>query len=200
MRVRVAPVSQVISLDNLQAPYDATINKTPLYFTYSLAQVEALENHLLLLNVSNRTRLQVYVHLHPFPDHTYHHYPLGDVPDKALKALFKNTGKMEVFEDSTAYIYDRESDTIVYPGTFGHLNPEAILPEAEEWIDGLKIAKVTTWTPESGPEVNAAGFNTDGRPLEDRIDFVFWAKMWLCNPVVHISVFNSHPEDGPVDF
>ena len=107
---------------------------------------------------------------------------------------------MEVFEDSSCYIYDRESDSVVYPGTFGHLNPEAILPEAEEWIDGLKIAKLTTWTPESGPEVNAAGFNTDGRPLEDRIDFVFWAKMWLCNPVVQIGVFNSNPEDGPVDF
>jgi hypothetical protein len=71
---------------------------------------------------------------------------------------------------------------VVYRPNFGHLNPEAILPEAEDWIDGLKIANVTTWTHEKGP-VNdqASGFNAMNG-LDDKIDFVFWAKMWILNP------------------
>ena len=55
----------------MDAPYQATIAEKPLYFTYDLSHVDELENHLLLLNVSNRTKLEVYVHLHPFPDRTY---------------------------------------------------------------------------------------------------------------------------------
>lgn len=38
------------------------------------------------------------------------------------------------------------------------------------------------------------------RSLEDKIDFLFWARAWFCSPVVHIGVYNSRPEDGPVDF
>ena len=107
LRLRHTPVSSVTSLDNLDAPYEATIGDDALFFTYSVESVEELENHLLLLNVSNRTKLQVYVHLHPFPDEKNHHYPLGDVPDYALKALFKASLKMEIFEDSSPYIYDK---------------------------------------------------------------------------------------------
>ena len=73
-----------------------------------------------------------------------------------------------------------------------------MLPEAEEWVDGLKIAKVTTWNHEKGPELDAAGFGS--KALDDRIDFVCWGKNWLCNPIVQIGVYNSRPEEGPVDF
>mmetsp|Transcript_39918 Transcript_39918/g.52235 ORF Transcript_39918/g.52235 Transcript_39918/m.52235 type:complete len:133 (-) Transcript_39918:44-442(-) len=132
----MATKEEFISLDNLDAPYQATITDKPLYFTYSLAHVDELENHLVLLNVSNRKKLQVYVHLHAFPDRTYHQYPLGNAPKEALAALFKQSLRMEVFEDSTPFIYDKKQDKIVYRKDFGHLNPEAILPEAEEWIDG----------------------------------------------------------------
>ena len=66
----------------------------------------------------------------------------------------------------------------------GHLNPEAIYPEGTDFIDGLKIAKLTTWTPESGLEVDASSYNTNGVELDDRIDFLFPSKQWICNPVV----------------
>lgn len=106
IRLRVATKDEAVSLDNLEAPLQATVTDKPLYFTYNLEHVEELENHLLLLNVSNRTKLQVYVHVHPFPDSTYHHYPLGNVPKSALAVLFKQSLKMEIFEDSTPFIYD----------------------------------------------------------------------------------------------
>jgi len=54
------------------------------------------------------------------------------------------------------------------------LNPEAIYPDASDWIDGLKIAKVTTWKPEKGPNVDAAMFDSS-KALQDQIDFLFWA-------------------------
>jgi len=65
------------------------VTEKPLYFTYDLEHVDELENHLLLLNVSNKSKIAVYVHLHPFPDNTYHHYPLGNVSKKELAVLFK---------------------------------------------------------------------------------------------------------------
>ena len=140
-----------------------------------MEHVDDIEDHLFLLNVSNRKRLQVYLHLHDFPDETYFQYPLGDVPKYSLAVLFKQALRMEIFEDSSPYIYDESLDRVVYRKDFGHLNPEAILPEAEDWIDGLKIAKVTTWSHESGPELEAAsGYNA--AELKDKIDFVFWAK------------------------
>ena len=86
-----------------------------------------------------------------------------------------------MFEDSSPFIYDKDQDAVVYQTSFGHLNPEAILPEAEDWIDGLKIAKVTTWSHEKGPEnEQASGYNAG--ELEDKIDFVFWTKIWILNP------------------
>ena len=99
------------------------------------------------------------MHLHPFPDEVNFHYPLGDVPEKALKDLFKDPLKMEIFEDSSPFVYDKARDTIAYRSDFGHLNPEAMQPEAESWIDGLKIAKVTTWSHAKGPKLDAAKHN-----------------------------------------
>jgi len=106
---------------------------------------------------------------------------------------------MEIFEDSSPFIYDEGKDSIVYRGDFGHLNPDAIMPESEEWIDGLRIAKVTTWSHETGPEnESASGYNTNA-PLKDSIDFVFWGKMWLPSPKVQIAVFKTCDEPS-VDF
>ena len=193
------PLASITNLNNLDAAHNATIGEEPLFFSYSLESLAEPENQLLLLNVSNRTKLQVYLHLHPFPDETSHHYPLGDVPQKALKDLFNTARKMQIFEDSSPYIYDEKRDTVVYRQDFGHLNPEAIYPEATDHIDGLRIAKVTTWNlwrlESAGPPelANASGFNLRAgeQELPDRIDFLFWAKTWFCNPVVQIGVYNS---------
>jgi len=106
---------------------------------------------------------------------------------------------MEIFEDSNPFIYDHENDTVRYRTDFGHLNPEAIYPDASDWIDGLKIAKLTTWTPEKGPYVDAAMYDST-KVLADKIDFVCWAKIWFSSPTVWIGVYNSRPEEGSVDF
>ena len=74
-------------------------------------------------------------------------------------------------------------------------------------MDGYKIASATTWTPQKFPvpyrlELDAAPFDST-QPLftlKDRIDFVFRAKTWNRCPIVYIGVYNSHPEDGPVNY
>ena len=87
------------------------------------------------------------MHSKAYPDETGYHYPLGDVPAKTLRAFFKESIKTEIFEDASPYIYDKEQDTVVFRQDFGHLNPKAIMPDAEDWVDALRIARATTWTP-----------------------------------------------------
>ena len=36
--------------------------------------------------------------------------------------------------------------------------------------------------------------------LDDRIDFLFPSNMWIQDKVVHIGVYNSEPNNGPIDF
>lgn len=117
--------------------------------------------------------------------------------------MFESKRKMWIFEDSSPYFYDESKDTIVYRTDFGHVNPEAIYPDASDHIDGLRVAKVTTWTPDSRePDYGISSYNLANgqKELADKIDFIFWGKHWICNPVVQIGVYNSKPEDGPVDF
>ena len=83
---------------------------------------------------------------------------------------------MEIFEDASPYIYDKEQDAVVFRQDFEHLNPKAILADAEDWVDALRIARATTWTPETGPEAMEAVGYDEQEPIEDRIDFLFWAK------------------------
>ena len=90
LRLRVVPITNVTNIKGLDAPFSATVGETPLYFQYSVAEIgDDLENQLLLLNISKRTNLQVYVHIHEWPDENNHLYPLGDVPENVLKTFFK---------------------------------------------------------------------------------------------------------------
>ena len=87
---------EIITLDDMEEPYQASIADTPLFFSYSLEHLgDSIQNQLLLLNVSTRTKLQIYVHFKPFPDKSSHYYPLGDLADETLEALFDDPDKME---------------------------------------------------------------------------------------------------------
>ena len=57
MLLRVAPISAIVAIDGLDVPYETTISDQPHFFTYSIAHIEDFERHLLLLNVSNRSKL-----------------------------------------------------------------------------------------------------------------------------------------------
>ena len=59
---------------------------------------------------------------------------------------------------------------------------------------------MNTWTPESGVELDwVTGDELEKEP-EDRIDLLFEAGLWVFRkPNVYIGVYNSKPEDGPVE-
>ena len=60
---------------------------------------------------------------------------------------------------------------------------------------------MTTWTPESGIELDwVTGDELETQP-EDRIDLLFEAGLWVFRkPNVYVGIYNTKPEDGPVEF
>ena len=66
---------------NLLAPLTATVSDS-LFFKYQIQDTTDLENLLLLLNISNRKHLQVYIHKNSYPSQTVleHEYAIGDIP------------------------------------------------------------------------------------------------------------------------
>ena len=64
----------------------------PLFFKHAIEDTSDLEELLVLLNVSERKKLQVFLHTKPYPSAKTHEHELclGDVPDELLANLFKN--------------------------------------------------------------------------------------------------------------
>ena len=74
-------------------------------------------------------------------------------------------------------------------------------PSNRDKLDAARISKLTTWTPNSGVELDwVTGDEIVSEPA-DRIDLLFEAGLWVFRkPNVYIGVYNSKPEDGPVEF
>jgi len=160
---------------------------------------------LLLLNVSNRKHLQIYVHKNSYPSDifTEHEYALGDVPEHVLRAMFQNYYMREMYHDANPFQYVRAFDQILYYPHFRHVNQDLFVPALREMLDSHRVARHTTWTKEEGPDLGFVTPNLDTNALEseNRIDLVFTAAMWQYRPPdVHIGVYNSHPQGEPVTF
>ena len=111
---------------------------------------------------------------------------------------------MEIFEESMPFVYDIETDTLVYKTDFAQvLNPWATRPGLEDWVDTLKIAKVTTWTPQKDPfpfvEEDTPYDQALMEEMPDRIDLLVPIEV-IKGDTIYIGVYNSRPEDGPVSF
>ena len=107
----------------------------------------------------------------------------------------------EMYQDANPFQYVAELDQVVYYNHFRHSNPILFKPENREKLDAARICKLTTWTPKSGVELDwVTGDDLDTEP-PDRIDLLFEAGLWVFRkPNVYIGVYNSKPEDGPVEF
>ena len=72
-------------------PLEVTVNDS-LFFKYTIDEKTDLEDKLLLLNVSNREDLQIYINSHSYPSSKKNEfeYALGDLPERVLKSMFKN--------------------------------------------------------------------------------------------------------------
>ena len=105
----------VFPLDGVAGPINFNVNESPLFFSFKIAHIADLENNLILLNVSNRCQLQIYLDRKTaFPDSENHFFSLGDVSETVLEKLFKSSLKMETFEESSPFVYDIEMDKVIH--------------------------------------------------------------------------------------
>ena len=97
----------------------------------------------------------------------------------------------------------RALDTIQYYNHFHHINQALFNPENREKLDFHRLAKYTTWSYETGPDLEfVTPMNaSDAASIDDRIDLIFTAAMWqFRKPHVHIGIYNTHPRGEPVTF
>lgn len=113
IKVSLREAKQIILLGKDQGPTTATVTDS-LFFKYVIQDTSDLENMLLLLNVSNRKHLQIYVHKNSYPSDifTEHEYALGDVPEHVLRAMFQNYYMREMYHDANPFQYVKAFDQI----------------------------------------------------------------------------------------
>ena len=75
-----------------------------------------LESHLILLQVSKKTDLAVYIGWENYPLSKKGGYDqmLGDLPDANLDELFTSRYRFGYFREAKNFLYDVDSDKIVY--------------------------------------------------------------------------------------
>ena len=86
MDLRIA--KEITNLSNSMAPLNVTVSDS-VFFKYTIEDLSDLENLLLLLNVSNKTDLQIYMHGNRYPSakHDEHLYAIGDLPKPLLQDM-----------------------------------------------------------------------------------------------------------------
>ena len=183
-------------------PFETTVTDS-LYFKYTIEDTSDLENMLLLLNVSNRKDLQIYIHSRTYPSDLFgeHEYALGDIPEHVIRAMFQNYYMKEMYHDANPFHYVKSLDNVLYYPHFNHTNQDLFNPDNRQMLDSARVAQFTTWSPENGPDLPFVTAYNLTEPPEDRIDLVFTAAMWQYRkPEVNIGVFNSRQDKQPVTF
>ena len=155
IKLSIKEAKPITKLHKEMAPIEATVSDS-VYFQYTIEDTSDLEQMLLMLNISKRKDLQVYIHRAAYPSHVFndHEYALGDVPSHALKAIYQNYYMKEMYHDANPFQYDREIDQVLYHPNFSHTNQDCFDPTNRDKLDSHRIAQYTTWSPDSGPELN----------------------------------------------
>ena len=182
--------------------YSATVRDS-LFFKYGIKDKSDFENALLLLNLSKKEHLEVYIGKNSYPSASLdeHLIAVGSVPDHVLKVSQQRCCMLELLQDLTPFKFEAGEDKVKYLGSFRHLNPDLFKPEHQDKLDSTRVARYTTWTPERGSELSQmTPFRQEGE-LRDSIDLVLSAAAWSeRNAFVNIGVYNRHPDSEPVTF
>ena len=111
-------------------PIQTTVTDS-LYFKYTIEDTSDLENMLLLLNVSNRKDLQIYIHSRSYPSDLFgeHEYALGDIPEHVIRAMFQNYYMKEMYHDANPFHYVKSLDNVLYYPHFNHTNQDLFNPD-----------------------------------------------------------------------
>ena len=134
-----------------------------------------------MLNVSNRKRVQIYVHKRNYPSFELdeHEFAVGNIPDELLKRMFKMYYMKEMYSEANPFQYVEQLDTVLYYNHFRHTNPELFKPDNREKLDAKRLARNTTWTPSDGLDLDWVTDEEITEELPDRVDLLFEAGLWV---------------------
>ena len=104
IQVLIKEAKPVIMLENEADPTTVTVHDSA-FFKYVLQDTSDLERLFLLLNVSNRKRLQVYIHKRNYPSELAdeHEYAAGDIPNHILQRMFQMYYMKEMYQDANPF-------------------------------------------------------------------------------------------------
>ena len=115
--------------------------KDSAFFKYVIQNTKDLEKLFLLLNVSNRKRVQIYVHKKNYPsvEIDEHEFAVGNIPDEILKRMFKMYYMKEMYSEANPFQYVEQLDTVIYYNHYRHTNPELFKPDNREKLDAERL-------------------------------------------------------------
>jgi hypothetical protein len=103
----------IADLTEANAPLNATCSiDQPKFFKYVIKDSSDLEDLMILLNVSERSKLQLYLHWTNYPSAktSQHDYCLGAVQEEPLRKMLSDRFKTEIFVEESPYAYDSTTD------------------------------------------------------------------------------------------
>ena len=124
IQILVKEAKPVVLLENTADPTPVTVHDSA-FFKYVLQDTSDLERMFLLLNITNRERLQVYIHKRNYPSELpdEHEFAVGDLPDHVLQRMFQMYYMKEMYQDANPFQYVKALDTVAYYSHFRHTNP-----------------------------------------------------------------------------
>ena len=182
-----------------------------IFFKYEIATHSIssrgldLDNLLLLLNVSNRKDLKVYIGHSEYPSAEGEGimYALGDLTDDELKQAIDKSEMRRSLSAVDVFKYDITTDKILYSPTYFDNDHALLTSLASGFINTDKLFKLTTYKPSGGLcTILWKTIPTSDVEPPNRIDFLMNARDWKLKKslTIYIGVYNSRPEDGPIDF
>jgi len=71
---------------------------------------------MILLNISERSKVQVYLHWSRYPSAKLdqHYLCLGDLPAQVIQKMLSNQAQMDSFTEEAPYEYDQETDRLCH--------------------------------------------------------------------------------------
>jgi len=164
------------------------------YFKYQINSAADFEQLFLLIQLSQKKHLEIFIHEKIYPDEEDHLWVVGDLPEHVIKMIFKKIYLRELFCEANPFQYIRELDTLQYYDNFNMLSKEFVDPLSAEHFDGDKVERFMCWTDELAEKYPYTTKPIDKSSKEDRIDLLIEAEIWkLSKQTVHIGVKNRHP-------
>lgn len=150
------------------------VAQAPLIFKYEIQDKTDLENLLILVNLSKKKHLEVYIGKNNYANSNIeeHLLAVGNIPRQIIELSQQRVSMLELLQDLTPFKYEAAEDKVKYLGSFRHLNPDLFKTEHQDKLDSERVAKYTTWRPNSEEQPSYITPFREEKESEDRLDLV----------------------------